>query len=112
MMTDKQVLEKSSNMTNIERVAEHIARCQHREKVKAALSLLLKPRISITKEQRTRFTNEQNKVMTHDSKNNLETEYPNCEKLAAYLNTFDDPQRLLRAFAALCEPFCDDEKDK
>ena len=26
MMTDKQVLEKSSNMTNIERVAEHIAR--------------------------------------------------------------------------------------
>lgn len=45
MMTDKQVLEKSSNMTNIERVAEHIARCQHREEVKAALSLLLKPRI-------------------------------------------------------------------
>ena len=38
MMTDKQVLEKSSNMTNIERVAEHIARCQHREKVKAAVS--------------------------------------------------------------------------
>lgn len=30
--------------------------------------------------------------------------YPNCEKLAAYLNTFDDPQRLLRAFAVLCEP--------
>lgn len=30
--------------------------------------------------------------------------YPNCEKLAAYLNTFDDPQRLLRTFAALCEP--------
>lgn len=82
MMTDKQVLEKSSNMTNIERVAEHIARCQHREEVRAPLSLLLKPRIPITKEQRTRFTNEQNKVMTHDSKNNLETEYPNCEKLA------------------------------
>lgn len=30
-------------MTNIERVAEHIARCQRREEVKAALSLLLKP---------------------------------------------------------------------
>ena len=29
-------------MTNIERVAEHIDRCQHREEV---LSLLLKPRI-------------------------------------------------------------------
>lgn len=32
-----------NNMTNIERVAEHIARCQRREEVKAALSLLLKP---------------------------------------------------------------------
>lgn len=36
--------------------------------------------------------------------------YPNCEKLAAYLNTFDDPQRLLRAFVALCEPVSDSLK--
>ena len=30
-------------MTNIARVSEYIARCQHREEVKAALSLFLKP---------------------------------------------------------------------
>lgn len=110
-LTDKQILEKSSNMTNIRKVAERIALCKNQEEVKAALSLLLKPRIPITKEQGTKFTNEQNKVMTHDSKNNLESEYPNFAKFAAYLNTFDNPQRLLRALVALCEPFCDDEKD-
>ena len=33
--------------------------------------------------------------------------YPNYEKLAAYLNTFDNPQRLLSAFIALCKPICD-----
>lgn len=49
--------------------------------------------------------------MNTTAENKIVKKYPNCEKLAAYLNTFDDPQRLLRAFAALCEPFCDDEKD-
>ena len=36
----------------------------------------------------------------------METKYPNYEKLAAYLNTFDDPQRLLSAFVTLCKPIC------
>ena len=45
------------------------------------------------------------------AENKIVEKYPNYEKLAQYLNTLENPQRLLRAFAALCEPFCDDEKD-
>ena len=48
----------------------------------------------------------------------MENQYPNYQALAAYLNTFDNPQRLLRAFVAVSrsciaagKPVCDSCKD-
>lgn len=41
----------------------------------------------------------------------METKYPNYEKLAAYLNTFDEPEQVLAALVSLLKPsgdrFCD-----
>lgn len=40
----------------------------------------------------------------------MEKKYPNYEKLAAYLNTLDNPQQVLQIFAALCKPISDSLK--
>lgn len=49
--------------------------------------------------------------MNTTSENKIVEKYPNYEKLAQYLNTFDNPQRLLSALVALCKAFHNDEKD-
>lgn len=57
------------------------------------------------------FMQRRNDAMNTITENEFTGKYPNCEKLTAYLNAFDNPQRLLGAFVALCKPLCNDEKD-
>lgn len=42
----------------------------------------------------------------------METKYPNYEKLAAYLNTFDEPEQILSALVSLLKPSRDCFSDR
>lgn len=42
----------------------------------------------------------------------METKYPNYEKLAAYLNTFDEPEQVLAALVSLLKPSRDRACDR
>lgn len=50
-------------------------------------------------------------MMNTIAENKIVEKYPNYEKLAQYLNTLENPQRILRTFVVLCEMLRNDEKD-
>ena len=50
-------------------------------------------------------------LMNTIAENKIVEKYPNYEKLAQYLNTLENPQRILRTVVVLCERLRNDEKD-
>ncbi len=50
-------------------------------------------------------------MMNTIAENKIVEKYPNYEKLAQYLNTLENPQRILRTIVVLCEILRNDEKD-
>ena len=50
-------------------------------------------------------------MMNTIAENKIVEKYHNYEKLAQYLNTLENPQRILRTVVVLCERLRNDEKD-